>query len=143
MQAKWHFINENMHQTILNEENIDIFVCFKQQARLGAQFAVLYPQYHKLGIMLRKEKGNNIYKIAIEYLGADSENILEGMISQGIEKGDFKNDIPSDFIIKIIGYLFEHFDDIFDTAEDFELEKILANLDLYVDFMKFGIGKKT
>ncbi|WP_326910994.1 TetR/AcrR family transcriptional regulator [Sedimentibacter sp. MB31-C6] len=140
VKTKWEFINNHFKESIEIKKD-DIFEKFKLQARIGAEFAALYPKYHNLSKMLAKEKGNEIYNIAKIQLSGDSVNPLKKMIESAIGDGNFRDDIPSDFILKIISYMFSNFDEIFSNEEDLEINNIIKNLDYYVDFIKNGLGK--
>jgi AcrR family transcriptional regulator len=140
VKTKWEFINTHLKESVEIKKN-DIFDKFKLQARIGAEFAAIYPKYHNLSKMLAKEKGNEIYEIARSKLSGDSVNPLKKMIESAIEDGNFRDDIPRDFILKIISYMFSNFDEIFSNEEDLEINNIIKNLDYYVDFIKNGLGK--
>lgn len=142
VKAKWEFMSNRMKEHAENYEEKDIFEKFKLQARLGAEFASAFPKYHRLSRMFTKEKGNKIYEITKSVLGSQTETLLETMIIEAIESGDFRDGFSKDFIVKTVSYLFIHFDEVFNTEEDFETERMLKNLDNYVDFMKNGLGKK-
>lgn len=141
VELKWDFIKEKMKDLSEGFPNQDLFEQFKLQARMGVEFAEAYPEYYQLGRMFSKEKGNTIYNVALEMLGKGSENLLEGRIAEAIEKGHFRSDLPHDFIVKIINFMFVHFDEIFQAEEGWDLPKTLGYLDLYVDFIKKGLGK--
>lgn len=138
-KTKWKFINN--HENLQKFKEKDIFDKFKLQAQIGIEFATMYPKYHRLSIMFTKEKGNKIYEDAKNVLGIGTESIMEEMVKKAMENSDFNNRFSIDFIVKIMSHLFMNFDEIFSTDEDFKLEKMLENLDNYVNFMKYGLGK--
>lgn len=140
VKTKWEFINDRIFHNPELCSGGNIFDNFKLQARLAAEFAEIYPQYHKLSRMFSREQGNPIYITAKDLLGGDTEDILTAMIDKAIEAGSLKKEYPRDFLVKTLGYLFSHFDEIFDRDEDFELEKMLSNLDSYVDFIQYGMS---
>jgi AcrR family transcriptional regulator len=139
VKTKWEFINTQLIESVEVKNNI--FDKFKLQARIGAEFAANYPKYHNLSKMLAKEKGNEIYEIVKSKLSGDSTNPLKKMIESAVEDGNFRDDIPRDFIFKIISYMFSNFDEIFSDEKDLEINNIIRNLDYYVDFIKNGLGK--
>ncbi|MBA4603099.1 TetR/AcrR family transcriptional regulator [Thermoactinomyces mirandus] len=140
VKAKWEFIERKTKEINLNETT-DIFELFRIQAAFGIEFAKCCPQYHKLGTMFAKEKGKEIYDIAIKMLGDNPENLLKNMIDKAIADRNFREDLPEKFIHKIISYLFIHFTDIFQEDEDFEIERMLENVNCLVDFLRNGLGK--
>ena len=140
VKAKWDFINERTSENPTVSEEDNIFGKFRLQAKLGAEFALKEPKFHKLSRMLSKEQGTPIYRAALEYLGTDSEDALAGLIDPAIANGDFKSGYSREFLVKTLTYLFIGFHEIFRTEEDYELEQMLRNLDLYIEFMRNGIG---
>jgi AcrR family transcriptional regulator len=140
VKIKWEFMRDRMKERAEDFESEDIFGKFKLQARIGAEFAVSFPKYHRLSRMFSKEKGNKIYKTAKDSLGGSSEKLLDEMIDKAIAEGNFRKDFTRDFLLKVVNLLFYQFDEIFNTEQDFELDTMLMNLDNYVDFMKNGLG---
>lgn len=139
--VKWEFMNSLMKEHTGNFEGKDIFERFKLQAKAGVEFAAAHPEYFRFGKMFVKEKGNKIYETAKGILGSSTETLIDDMIKKAVDDGDFRDSFTRDFIARVVNYLFMHFDEIFDTDEDFELGKMIENLNNYVDFMKFGMGK--
>ena len=142
IQRKLEFVNKKLNENPDFSREMDIFEKFKLQASISAEFAVSFPRYHLLSRMFTKEKGNEIYDIAKSVLESGSEKILESMINEAIDHGEFADSFPREFILKVINYMFLHFDEVFASDDDFELNRMLANLDDYVDFMKNGLGRK-
>jgi len=140
--AKWQFIEQRSKEENLLTELTDIFERFKFQARLGTEFGKLFPKYHKLSIMFAKEKGKEIYRKASEFLETDSEKVLKDMIDKAMIDGDLRKDLPVEFIHNLVSYLLRHYTDVFQQDEDLTLDKMLENIDYFVDFIKNGIGKK-
>ncbi|MDX8367945.1 TetR/AcrR family transcriptional regulator [Cytobacillus sp. IB215665] len=141
-KAKWDFINNKIHEYKERNAEIDIFDMFKLQARIGVEFAITFPKYYKLTKMMLKEKNNEIFEVAINTLGRDSGEILVNMIDKAVEDGIFKEEFPRDFIVKSVSYMFSHFNEIFNEEDDFDLNRTLQNLELFVDFMKYGLKKQ-
>lgn len=141
VKAKWDFIREQTQMNPVSLSGCSIFEQFKQQARLGAEFAAQYPEYHKLGCMLSKEQGTPIYKMAKDQLGGETDEILTAMIDAAIADGDFRDGFSRTFLVRIVTHLLTSFDEIFNTDRDFELQTMLMNLDAYVDFIRYGIGR--
>lgn len=139
-KAKWAFINQRASGTSEKNEGRSIFDMFRLQARLGAEFAVTYPLYHQLSRMLSREQGSEIYEIAKHYLGGDTKEMLGGMIDTAIENGDFKSGFSREFLVNLFSFLIVGFDEIFNTEADSALDTMLNNLDMYINFMRYGIG---
>ena len=141
LQAKWVFINNAMEETTVSQGDNDIFENFKLQARMAAKFAEAFPEYHLLSQMFVGEKGNEIYEIAMNALGAGVDLPLEAMIDEAIGRGDFREGFSRDFIVRILTHLFANFYEIFQGEDDFEMDQVINNLDDYVYFLKHGLGR--
>ncbi|MGE4485381.1 MAG: TetR/AcrR family transcriptional regulator [Oscillospiraceae bacterium] len=139
-KAKWDFINTKTLESPEMFECGSIFEKIRLQAGLGAEFALIYPRYHKLGRMLSGERGTPIFQAAKDYLEGDTEDMLAGMIDAAIAKGDLKSAYSREFLIKILTYLLNGFDEIFSAEEDFEPGRMLSNLDTFIEFIRNGTG---
>ncbi len=139
---KWEYIEKRTKEMDQDTLGMGIFDMFKFQARLGAEFGKLHPRYHQLSIMFSKEKGKEIFDKASDILGTDSDVMLRGMIEEAIENGELRKDLPKEFVINIVTYLFKHYTDVFWQEEDFTIEKMIDNVDNFVDFMSNGVGSK-
>jgi AcrR family transcriptional regulator len=138
---KWDYINETYVSGPTQHVNNSIFDKFKTQARIAVEFAQKYPKYHELSRMFAQEKGNPIYDVAIIRLGVDSEKLLRSMIEEESDAGSFREEYSKDFLVRTLSYMFTHFHEIYDQKEDFELDRMLTNLDDYVNLIRFGIEK--
>lgn len=140
MKAKWDYIQSNTPQ----QGSIDdsIFQLFREQARVGAEFGNLYPDYHRLGRMFLREKGNPIYSEVSVLLGSDSERIIAGMIDNAVSENIFDQKFPRDFLVKLITFMFTHFEDIFEEDMNLPVEDTLNRLDLFVSFLQHGTERR-
>ena len=141
VESKLEFLEKRMQEGSSEEKDKDIFEIFKLQGRIGVEFALSHPKYYLLGGRFLKEKGNSIYNDMMNLLGSNTEKYVDEMIDSAVKHGDFREDIPIDFIQKMITYIFIHFNDMFCTEGELELETMLRDLDNCIDFMQFGLGK--
>ncbi len=140
MKAKWDFIQTHAEPQDTNSS--DIFQLFREQARIGAKFGALHPDYHRLGRMLIRERGSPIYDEALQLLGVDSEGVLAEMIDKAVTENMFSREYPKDFLVKLITYLFTHFEDIFEEDTSLPVEDTLKHLDLFVSFLQHGTERR-
>jgi len=141
VKTKWEFINNRMKVSSQDTHGKDIFDEFKLQAQMGMEFALRFPQYHQLSLMFSREKGNQIYEDAKNTLLPDTESIMKEMVKKGRARGDLTGSFSEDFMVQILTYLFMNFDEIFNLEEDFQLDKMVENLNNYVKFIKHGMGR--
>lgn len=141
VDVKMKFINEKISVSADDYEKMDIFEAFRAQGRIGAEFAAAHPEYQKLSLMFLKEKGGEIYEIAKTRLSDTTEKFIEVMVKKAVAEGNFRGGLSEDFILKTVSYLFMHFDEIYSEEKDHELERMLGNLEAFVDFLKNGLGR--
>lgn len=141
-KAKWNFMNDRMKEHAANFLGKDIFESFKMQAKIGAEFSNAYPEYQKLSKMFLKGKGSPIYETVKNTFGSSSEAMLKDMVTKAVDNGDFRSDFSNEFLVKVVSHLLMNFDEVFHSEDDFEISKMVDNLNNYVDFMKSGLGRK-
>ncbi|MBR0598300.1 TetR/AcrR family transcriptional regulator [Sinanaerobacter chloroacetimidivorans] len=143
VEAKLEFLTRNIGKFSNNEEKRNFFDILKLQGRVGVEFAKTHPKYYRMGMMFTREKGNKIYDVAKKLLGSNTEKVFEEMIEEAIERGDFKNNISKDFILRIITHLFVHYDEIFSYYDDdgtaWDFDSMLDQFDHFVDFIQYGL----
>ncbi len=133
---KWKFIKA---ETGDDSTARDIFELFLKQAESGVRFAAVHPGYHKLGIMLSREKGTELYNQVLKDLDAAEESGLSSLIAQYYESGCFRKNFSPEFIQKVMSSLFASFDDIFFRDEEHGLKQSIDFLKDFVEFMKHGL----
>ena len=137
-RKKWEYIN---NKTATRDYNaMDIFDRFIYQAETSIRFAYEFPQYHQLGRMFLKEKGNPIYWTALKQIKSPGTDVLDEMIQIAYQKGEISNQYPIDFTIKLLRHLFQEFESIFVQEIDDDLQRIIDMLDKYVSFMRHGLN---
>jgi len=140
-KTKWKFIKNQRKEISREGEQNDIFEEFKIQAQVGMEFASRFPQYHKLSMMFVREKGNIIYDNAKSKLNLNTQPLMGEIVKKARENDELNPRFSEDFTVKILTYLFMNFDEIFHEETDFNLEKMVENLNNFVEFMKNGLGK--
>lgn len=140
-KTKWKFINDHRKEIPCEAEQKDIFEEFKIQAQLAMEFASCFPQYHQLSMMFVRERGNEIYDNAKSKLNLNTPSMMGEIVKRAMKNGEINPRFSEDFTVKIMTHLFMNFDEVFPEEKDFHLEKMVKNLNNYVEFMKNGLGK--
>lgn len=140
-KTKWKFINDHRKEIPCEAEQKDIFEEFKIQAQLAIKFASCFPQYHQLSMMFVRERGNEIYDNAKSKLNLNTPSMMGEIVKRAMKNGEINPRFSEDFTVKIMTHLFMNFDEVFPEEKDFHLEKMVKNLNNYVEFMKNGLGK--
>lgn len=121
----------------------DIFGVLKEYAKVGFEFMKEYPEYHKLGSMFFREKGNAIYEEVKQLFTGESDNIIRPLIDRAVEKNEIRKDLSRDFIVKVLNGLIDNFDDIFELDyKNIDIEKTVELYSDYIDFIKNGLSAK-
>lgn len=140
MKLKWAFIRKEMARSPQPGKHDDIYAIFLYQAEIGVRFAKSNPRYHKLAKMFSSEKGSEVYSKLIREFGSNDESQFEKMIDDAYERGDFSERFPRDFVQKVFAFLFQNFDDIFDSDRTGDLESTLNDMQSFVSFLKHGLA---
>jgi TetR/AcrR family transcriptional regulator len=119
--------------------NQDIFSVFKTHMKYSLEFAVEYPLISQFSESFLREKGNAIYQKTLSVHNFENNEYITGLVRRALETGQFRSDMPPEFIQKLIGYLFTH---VADLAELSKLDQFEASVDLLVDFIQYGLAKQ-
>ncbi len=131
----------------LNDEfrEKDIYESIKLQTQIGVEFTIVHPKYLKLITMYLKETETPKNNKILEYMNNNRKQTIETgidmMITKAIEQGDFKDEFSKDFIVKIINHLFLNYTEIFPIEENYEKAKFVEDINKFIDFLKYGLGK--
>lgn len=116
----------------------DIFGILKTQTMYAMAFAREYPAIDQFANSFLKEKGTPIYEKAMAIHNFEENQMLHVMIERAWANGDFREDLPLEFIKKTIGYLFTHVTDLTDLSSTADAAD---NLNYLITFMKSGLGR--
>jgi AcrR family transcriptional regulator len=116
----------------------DIFGIFQTQIRYGMAFAREYPGISQFSESFLREKGTPIYDKALEIHSFEDNDAIGTLIERAYTNGEFREDLPLDFVKGIIGYLFTHIPDMLELANVTDFEDPMTNL---VAFMKNGLAR--
>lgn len=118
----------------------DIFAVFKTQMKLSMAFAREYPVISRFSESFLREKGNKIYDKALSVYNFQNNDAIMMMVKQAVQRGDFRDDLPEEFIQKLIGYLFTHIADLADLSTSDHYQR---GVDSVVDFIQHGLAKRS
>ena len=139
------FQDKRMSELGNNFTQKDFFEKLKLSAQIGAEAAVRFPKHLKLTMMFLKEEENENTKEIIEYVNTFRKKTLEAgvekMVTDAIEAGELSKRFSKDFIKRIVNHFLFHYTEIFGVDEDYEESKFLEDINKFVDFLKFGLGK--
>lgn len=119
--------------------NKDIFSIFKLQSRVGVEFALNNSKINYFSKSFIKEKGNEIYEKALERYNFKDDDSIKSLINSAYIKEEIRDDLPKEFVERLIGYLFTNLVELTDAinVEDYE-----EQINFLIEFMKDGLRRK-
>ena len=124
------------------DEQSDLFDEFLFQADLGVQFALEHPAYHRLAVMLSREKGTAVYDDALRDLGQDDSANLQGRIRAAISRGEIRSDFSEAFLHTVVPQLLVLYDQVVFRETEWDLQTARDRLQEYVEFLRHGLATK-
>lgn len=141
-EKKVEYFTRHLNQQDLSHK--DIFEVLKVQSKVGLKFAADYPQYYQLGLKFFEEKDENIYHLIKQRFSGNYKDFLLPAIKRALENEELREDLSPDYISKLLIYLLTNFDTIFSSDIDFSnLDEVMALFDKYIDFIKYGLAKRS
>ncbi|KAA3647115.1 MAG: TetR/AcrR family transcriptional regulator [Chloroflexi bacterium] len=118
----------------------DIFTILRTQIQHGLAFAHAHPEVNAFSDSFLREKGNTIYEATMERFNFNNNAPLGDLITQAHQRGEFKQDLPLDFVQRTITYMFSHAADFTDLSSE---DNAQENLDRLVDFLRAGLARNV
>ena len=138
IEEKKNFLQKNFNAEIYKQ---DIFSILKNLTNLGLEFARSNPQINKFAESFMKEKDNEIYhKMINKFASApNTYEYIDNLIEISYQRGEIREDLPKDFVKRIVSYLFLHISEIANVVRLEDFEDIS---DILIKFIKSGLEKK-
>lgn len=139
--AKIEFLEGALKEDLHNDD-WNLFEILRHQARFGVEFAKSHPSYYLFGLMFLREKGNGIYRTAMDSLDDISDSYYDDLLERAMERGDFREGVSIKFIKRILPFTLYRFDELFDVKKDeIDFDLLIRNFDTLIDFIEHGLGK--
>jgi AcrR family transcriptional regulator len=122
----------------------DFFTLLRELSRAGIQFAVDNPRYAEISKKLLASKGTPIYKEVMQHNLPVGYELFEGLMQDGILRGEIRADIDVQMLAQmittlhalVVEYHLEHFGPEYD-------ETMMETIDQFLDFLRHGIAEET
>jgi AcrR family transcriptional regulator len=128
---------------MVNPEEHDFFTLLREMYISGIRFGAAHPEYAEIGNKLLRNKNTAIYKEAmannIPAANEFFETLLEGAIVRGEVRADIDVKMFAFLITSMNSLVVEYY--IENVAQSYD-EKMMATIDIFLDFLKNGIGKR-
>jgi len=135
IMKKQIFLGSHMNPEDFNK---DIFTIFETQIRLGMRFGKEYPIIFKFSECFIREKGKPIYKKAMAKYNFENNDQIIQLIDRAYNRGEFREELPREFIIKTVGFMFNKIPEMATVDDVTDYEEYLMHL---IDFMRKGLGR--
>jgi len=119
--------------------NKDIFELLKILTQAGLEFAKQSPSISKFSESFMKERDKEIYSRMLKKFNLQSSDYYDELIERAYVRGDFREDLPKDFIKNLITYLFTHLQEVANVVKIDDFENAANYL---IKFMKNGLSKE-
>lgn len=141
-ETQVEFTNKLLREHAEEYKGRDIFQKIKLQFQIAGEFAAAYPRYHRLINMVLKEDKNEINKDMKDLFESSTDMWLDRVIEKAMEDREFNSRFSSDFIKKIMRYMYINYFEIFDH-EGYEISGFLEDINSFAGFLKYGFGKEV
>ena len=141
---------EYLSPSLLEPHKLDFFELLREMYIGGLKFGVENHNAAVLANQILKNKNHPVYKEAVADNLSQAYSFLSVMLQKSIKEGNVREDINLNFVSYIISALnvatMEYY---FDKVKNVEIEfekiedDIMQSVDLFIDFIKNGIGKQT
>ncbi|MBU5436500.1 TetR/AcrR family transcriptional regulator [Tissierella sp. MSJ-40] len=135
-EEKINFFNKSINPEDFDK---DIFTLLKIMIKTGIEFAHYRPEINKFSQSYLKDLDNPIFNKIKEKYNFEQNDYLGRLIDRAFEKGEFREDLPKEFIKSLVNYLFFNLQDISKTID---IDEYALSANYLIEFFKNGLAKK-
>ena len=136
VEEKINFLNKSINPKDFDK---DIFTLLKIMIKTGIEFANYRPEINKFSQSYLKYLNNPIFDKIKEKYNFEQNDYLDRLIDRAFEKGEFREDLPKEFIKSLINYLLYNLQDISRVAD---IDEYALTANYLIEFFKSGLAKK-
>ncbi|WP_432663679.1 TetR/AcrR family transcriptional regulator [Wukongibacter baidiensis] len=135
-KKKNHFTREIKAE---DYKNNDFFSLLRLLTKSGMEFARENQSFYKFSERFIRERGTDIYETALKKYNFQDNEYFEYLVGDAIKRGEFREDLPEEFIKNIINYLFTHTVEILNNME---MDQYEEGYDYFFKFLEGGLKRK-
>ncbi len=136
VEEKINFLNKSINPKDFDK---DIFTLLKIMIKTGIEFANYRPEINKFSQSYLKDLNNPIFDKIEEKYNFEQNDYLGRLIDRAFEKGEFREDLPKEFIKSLINYLLFNLQDI---SRVVDIDEYALTANYLIEFFKSGLAKK-
>ncbi|MDP3386938.1 MAG: TetR/AcrR family transcriptional regulator [Eubacteriales bacterium] len=141
---KMKFLHSTADTDLTVGTELSIFELLRTQMEASVRFASAYPLYAMFSSKVANETNQEIRKKIDAEIGHATNEYFSELVKQNIKDKILRDDMPEEFVIKILVYMISHFNEfLLRSGIQVEFEnttKITEYLNYYVSFMEKGLG---
>lgn len=142
-EKKIRFLQNNSDKSAGITPDSSIFDILRSQIEAAVKFALAYPIYAEFSARVVNETNPDIKKRVESMIGSTAKDYLNPLIQMNIRQKVLRDDIPAEFISRILPYMISHFSDFLVSTgvkmdSDYSPE-IMRDLEYYIDFLENGL----
>jgi AcrR family transcriptional regulator len=143
-------------------EGEDFLALLHRQGRLSAEFNLSDPRIPGLSARIAHEPNQSVREQALARTGGRAEDYLQPLVRNAVAAGELRSDLPEEFIVRLLGFLFANFASLFQSHPEGEtprsqgaphqsagpgsgaapVDNVLEAFDYYMDFIRNGLARR-
>ncbi len=120
----------------------DLFTIFEARLRLSAALERELPEVARFSRSFVRERGQPIFEKAMGAHDFREDAQLAALIQRAQARGDFREDLPPEFIAGLLPRLFQHVVELAGLDAAGELDAIHEQMGHFIEFLRGGLGRK-
>ncbi len=141
---KMKFLHASTDTNMTEGSGLSLFELLRSQMESSIRFAAAYPDLAMFSSKVANETNQEIRKIIDDEIGNVTNEYFSELVKQNINNKTLRDDMPEEFVIKILVYMISHFNEfLLRSGIQVELEnsvRITEYLNYYIEFMEKGLG---
>ncbi len=141
---KMNFLHASTDINTIEGTDLSIFELLRTQMESSVRFAAAYPDLAMFSSKVANETNQEIRKKIDDKIGNVTNEFFSELVKLNIKNKALRDDIPEEFVIKILVYMISHFNEfLLRSGIQDELKnsvKITEYLNYYIEFMEKGLG---
>ncbi|MBV1759381.1 MAG: TetR/AcrR family transcriptional regulator [Dethiosulfatibacter sp.] len=141
---KMKFLHASTDTNMTEGSGLSLFELLKSQMESSIRFAAAYSDLAMFSSKVANETNQEIRKIIDDEIGNVTNEYFSDLVKQNIKNKTLRDDMPEEFVIKILVYMISHFNEfLLRSGIQVELEnsvRITEYLNYYIEFMEKGLG---
>ena len=144
-EKKIHFLQVESPELTKITSDSSIFDILRFQIETAVRFGLAYPIYAEFSARVANETNPDIKNKVESMIRSAAKDYLNPLIQMNIRQKILREDLPSEFICRLLPYMISHFSD-FVVSDGTKMDsqyspQIMRDLEYYIDFLENGLAQ--